>query len=40
MVQWQSLDIWRGDDLMGKSMTWDEIEEKYPEQWSGLSDVD
>ena len=25
---------------MGRSMTWDEIEEKYPEQWLGLSNVD
>ena len=25
---------------MGKGMTWDEIEKKYPEQWLGLSDVD
>ncbi len=26
--------------VMGKRLTWDEITQKYPEQWLGLTDVE
>jgi hypothetical protein len=34
------LNVKRSDVIMGERLTWDEIKNKYPDQWVGMTDVE